>query len=450
MKIQTQISGLVFSLIWLAISGGLVVIFTIGVYQEVQKGGSIWWATVLLFPLCFVMIGLWILFASFQKNIDGEGDNRFQAKTEIPRSGAIGAFLFGLPFFLAGVCVMIFFSIVPTVKTIQAMNWERVPAEVIHSQVETHEDSDGDTYKTDVRFRYSYDGYMYESDTYDFQLFSTSGYESIRKKVDSVPVGSRPTAYVNPRNPQEAVLSVRLSWVYLFTFLFGAVFAFIGGIIIFAVTIGRLNATLSKKTPAFVQASTGPQILKSRTGGPATRFVGILVFTLIWNGAVYFLFRSDAPFFFKLIFGVVGLLLIWAVVHAFLALFNPRLEVEVDNRNVRLGGSLRLKWKILGKSLNIKNFTIALIGQEEADYRRGTSTCTDRHVFYEDKVLDQAEGVREDAGALSISIPAQTMYSWKSTSNRIIWLIKVTGRIEKWPDIGEEYEIVVLPGEVHP
>lgn len=447
MKIKTQIPAFLFSLIWLAFSMALTGIFTYGVHQEVQqKGGSPWLYAVLLFPLCFVMIGLWMLVVSFREKTDSAGEGRFQAKTEIPKSGVVGAFLFALPFFLSGLAVMIFFSIVPVVKTIQAMNWENVPAEVIYSEIKTNEDSDGDTYKPDVHFRYSYDGYTYESDTYDFQSFSTSSYESARKKVSSVPVGSRPMAYVNPRNPQEAVLSVRLSWIYLLTFVFGGIFAAVGGFIIFAVTTGMWKSGWSKKTPAPVQTvSTGPQILKSRSGGPTTRFVGILVFTLIWNGVVYFLFRQDAPFFFKLVFGVVGLLLIWAVIHGFLALFNPRLEMEVDTRAVSLGESFRLKWRILGKSLNIKRFTIALIGQEEATYRRGTSTSTDRQIFYEEKVLDQSEGIREEAGSLSISIPPLTMYSWKSTNNRIVWFVKVSGEIEKWPDIGEEYEITALP-----
>lgn len=449
MKIRTTVPGFIFFLFWLCFSGALTAVFATGIHKEIHtKGASPWMYLILILPVCFVLIGVWGLVMSVKSGLEPDGGfERFQSKTEVPRGGRIGAFLFGLPFFLAGVCVIIFFSLYPLVKSLNAMKWERVSAQILQSEIKTNYDSDdGNTYKPVIRFRYSYDGYTYESDKYDFMShISTSAYKSTRKKVDSCPVGSQQLAYVNPNKPKEAVLSVRLSWMYLFTFLFGAIFALVGGGIMFAVTFGKLNPKLAGKTKTQTQRSGGPEILKSRSGGPVTRFVTIVIIAAIWNGVVYLLFVKDAPFLFKLIFGVIGLVLIGAAWHALLALFNPRLEVEVDTRNVRLGESFRLQWRILGKSKIIKQFSITLIGQEEATYRRGTDTYTDRNIFYSQTVADQREGALQDAGTQTITVPAQTMHSWKSSNNKIVWYIKVNGVIEKWPDIKEEYEINLLP-----
>lgn len=448
MKIRTQIPSLLFFIFWLGFSSLLTIVFANGITKDIAtKGTSPWTYLVLILPVCFVLIGIWGVVMSLRGGLDGNGGtaDRFQAKTEIPKGGRVGAFLFGLPFFLAGVCIMIFFCLVPVLKSLNAANWERVQAEVLKSEVKTNHDSDGNTYKPDVRFRYSYDGYTYESDKYSFISFvSTSSLKSVRRDVKSVPVGSRPMAYVNPKNPKEAVLSVRLSWFYLFTFLFGGVFALVGGVIVFGVGLGALKPRLqSGHVP--VPRSGGPQVLKSRSGGPVARFIAIVIFCAIWNGAVYLLFVKDAPFFFKLIFGLIGLVLIGAAGHALLSLFNPRLEVETDSRYVRLGESFRLKWSLSGENTNIKKFSVTLNGQEEATYRRGTDTYTDRNIFYTQTIVSQESGVTEQAGTQSVTVPADTMYSWKSTNNKIVWFLKFTGEIEKWPDIKEEYEITLLP-----
>lgn len=448
MKIRTTLPEIIFFLFWLCFSSALTAIFAFGIHKEIHtKGASPWMYLVLILPVCFVLIGIWGLVTSVRKKLDPDGGiDRFQAKTEIPRGGRVGAFLFGLPFFLAGLCIMIFFSFVPTIQSLMAAKWERVPAEVTYSQIITNHDSDdGDTYKPDVRFRYSYDGYTYESKTYDFIRFSTSGYKSVRRKVDENPVGSRPLAYVNPKKPEEAVLSIRLSWFYLFTFLFGGIFAAVGGLIIFAVTFGKLDGKFAGKKQTDVPRSSGPEILKSRGGGSMTKFVTILIVAGIWNGIVYLLFVKDAPFIFKLIFGGFGLGLIAATWHAFLSLFNPRLDVEADTRHVRLGELLRLKWEIRGKQRTIKKFTIQLIGQEEATYRRGTDTYTDRNIFFTRTVAEQESGALQGQGTQTIAIPRDTMYSWQSSNNKIVWFVKFTGVIEKWPDVKEEYEINLLP-----
>lgn len=445
-----RIGGIIFFLFWLGISGTITVIFSTGIHKEVQNGASPWMYAVLVFPLSFVLIGIWGMVMS----VSGAGGaesvrDRFQprSKTELSKGAGIGGVLFGLPFFLAGLGIMLFMSIVPMVKSVLAMSWERIPATVTESRMKTNYDSDGDTYKAIVQFRYRYQGQEYTSDTYDFVSFvSTSNRKGVQRKLDSAPVGSEQLAYVNPRKPAEAVLSVRLSWFYLFTFLFGAIFTAVGGGIIFAVVTGYRPGKFRKgRVPRPRDMQTGPVVLKSRYGGPVLKFVGILIFTCIWCGVVYLLFQKDAPGFFKGVFGFFGAVMILATGHAFLGLFNPRIRLEVDNPYVPVGGSIALSWMLTGSSSKIKEFTVTLVGQEEATYRRGTSSYTDREAFLERTLVEHKDGAVGQNGSLTVKIPDQTMYTWKAPNNKILWLLKVQGVIEKWPDIKEEFEIEVVP-----
>ncbi|MCA9394233.1 MAG: DUF3592 domain-containing protein [Candidatus Omnitrophica bacterium] len=444
-----RIAGIIFFVFWLGISGTVSYLFSTGIHKEVQNGASPWMYAILLFPISFVLIGIWGMVMSLRGGGDGGGiSSRFQqtAKTELGKGTSLGGVLFGLPFFLAGMGIMIFMCIVPVVKSVLAMSWERIPATVTESQMKTNYDSDGNTYKAVIKFRYRYQGQEYESDSYDFISFvSTSDRKGVQRKLDAAPVGSEQSAYVNPGRPDEAVLSVRLSWFYLFTFIFGAIFAAVGGGIIFAMLTGFRPGKVSKRAvPQPRDLTSGPVLLKSRSGGPMLRFVGILIFTAIWCGVVYLLFQKDAPGLFKGIFGFFGLLMILATGHAFLALFNPRVRLETESKYVPVGGTLAVNWLLTGNGNKIKEFTVSLVGQEEATYRRGTSTYTDRETFYEHNLVDHASGA-VGGGNVTLKVPDGTMYTWKASNNKIVWLIKVNGVIEKWPDIKEEYEIEVIP-----
>ncbi|MCB0376714.1 MAG: hypothetical protein KDD04_12415, partial [Sinomicrobium sp.] len=189
----------------------------------------------------------------------------------------------------------------------------------------------------------------------------------------------------------------------------------------------------------------GPVVLRCRYGGPVAKFIGLFIFTIIWDGVVLILFKQDAPVWFKGVFGFFAVIITFAFGHSFLSLFNPRPVLQVSSKHARLGGSVNLNWKMRGQVQKIESFTITLIGQEEATYRRGTDTYTDRAVFHQQVMAEYLHGHIPPMGTCAIKIPRVSMHTWKSQNNKILWLIKVNGKIRKWPDINEEYEIMVLP-----
>jgi hypothetical protein len=101
-----------------------------------------------------------------------------------------------------------------------------------------------------------------------------------------------------------------------------------------------------------------------------------------------------------------------------------------------------------GRTDRISKLTIRLEGREEARYRRGTSTYTDRNVFAIIPVVETTSAIEIARGEVSFTIPHNTMHSFEAPNNKIIWEIKLRGEIARWPDVITDYPLQVLPAEV--
>ena len=60
------------------------------------------------------------------------------------KKGGIGGYLFGGIFLLAGLGVMVFVALIPIAKFIESGSWDRAPATVLSSKLNSHR-SDGST-----------------------------------------------------------------------------------------------------------------------------------------------------------------------------------------------------------------------------------------------------------------------------------------------------------------
>ena len=94
---------------------------------------------------------------------------------------------------------------------------------------------------------------------------------------------------------------------------------------------------------------------------------------------------------------------------------------------------------------SVQRMHLFVEGREEAVYRRGTDTYTDRNTF---AVLDITDLQSRDAmlsGNARLTIPPDTMHSFEAGNNKILWFLVAKGEIPIWPDLKEEYPLVVLP-----
>jgi hypothetical protein len=201
-------------------------------------------------------------------------------------------------------------------------------------------------------------------------------------------------------------------------------------------------------------------ILKAKTS-PLGRFVILLLIGLVWNGIVgVFLFQviqmwsrgggGPVKWFltvFLIPFFGVGVLLLGLLVHSFLGLFNPRPRLRVSASGVPPGGTIDLSWHFTGRSRRIRQLRLFLEGREEATYRRGTRTSTDKSVFATVEVAKLTNPADVRAGTAKVTVPAGAMHSFASANNKILWSLHLKADIPNMPDLDEEFPITVQPAE---
>ena len=377
---------------------------------------------------------------------------------------------FFLPFFALGCFFFYLIAVQPLWNIWRARSWPSVPCRILASEVQQSRGSKGTTYKAVVKYSYQVGRQSFASDRHDFfSGFSSSGYSGKKEVVDRYPPGSQATCFVNPREPEEAVLhrgATRVLWWGLFPLPFIAIgtLAFLpsrflpgkqtkGGPI--KDTAGSRFASRETTSKHLQGALDGPVELKVSTS-PVAKLLWMVFAALFWNGLVSVFvwnawkgFERGRPEWFLVIFLIpfvlVGLGLVGAVLHAFLNLFNPRINMTVSSSAVPLGGNLDAQWRFRGNVRRLRNLRISLEGAERATYRRGTNTATDEHIFARIPIIETAEVAAITGGSARITIPEDLMHSFKASNNEIVWKLKVNGDIPRFPDVSEEFAFTVLP-----
>lgn len=428
--------------------------------QAVLRHGASWMILIALFPLIFVAVGLGIMLGGRTSGEKETTPLSSDASRALP-SWAVRLF-FGV-FAIVGLGAGWAFFVVPATNLHRSASWERVPCTVEWSQVRTHSGDEGDTYSVNILYSYEWKGRPYKSNRYDFFPGSSSGYQSKQDIVSNHPTGHRTTCLVNPDKPREAVLTREVSGSLLLG-LIPLLFFAIGsaGLLFYrgesqpapsGLPRGR-TGTASDGAPSR-ETTDGPVMLRSKTG-PGLRVAISIVVCLFWNGILSFPaveiiqnFQKGRPEWFLTLFMtpffLVGLGMVGYVGYTVLAYFNPRIEIAVGTSAVRLGGEIRLKWRLHGRAGRIRRFLLAVEATEAATYQQGTSTTTDREVFFRQTVFESEDPREFSSGKAIFVVPRNSMYSFDAPNNKIIWELVVTGDIPRWPDLDERFELTILP-----
>jgi hypothetical protein len=184
-------------------------------------------------------------------------------------------------------------------------------------------------------------------------------------------------------------------------------------------------------------------------------FVALLIFAAIWNGIISLAVWDSVglgegsfelfSFLFMIPFVLIGVALIGGTCYFFLTLFNPRPDLTMTPGYLPLGGAVVVNWSFRGNASRIQKLTIFVQGQEAATYRRGTSTSTDRSIFEKIVAIETTEPTDIAAGEATFTMPEFTAPSFDGPNNKITWQVKVHGEIPRWPDVNEEFELIVHP-----
>lgn len=435
---------------------------------------SLWMTLALFFPLIFVGIGGGGIYAVWFGRASDPTKQPVSERAITAKRRPRGAILlFGI-FLIAGAATGYFLVIRPILNIIAARGWTAVPCEIVSSRVRSHSDSDGTTYSVDIVYRYRVNGRSYSSNRYNVMIGSSSGYSGKAQVVSSYPAGSKAQCYVDPADPSSAVLDRSVPGGLAFG-LIPLAFFVVGVVGVRWSLRAPRDLPISSSRGSFRPSATATPIRATATGsvsmasiepsGPATlkpqqtraiKFIGLLIFGVIWNGIIsIFVFqvihgwaRGHGSVFetlFLLPFLAVGLGVLAGAVYQALAMRNPQTKLTLDHSPAHLGDTIELSWELTGRIDRLRRLSIELEGREEATYRRGTTTTTDRSVFLRIQIIDTADPSAFSSGRGRVTIPFNSMHSFASANNKIVWTLHVRGEIPRWPDIDDEFSLTVLP-----
>ncbi|MEM8548974.1 MAG: DUF3592 domain-containing protein, partial [Pseudomonadota bacterium] len=245
--------------------------------------------------------------------------------------GRLAGTLFGIPFAAVGVFMLVWIG--NTVRQYVDMQaWIATEATVIDGGYRTLSGDDSDTYKAYGEYRYRYEGRDYVStrvamsDTAD--NIGSFQQELGRRLRNAAASGTPVTAWVNPADPADAVISRDLRIGFqAFKAVFGVVFGAVGFGVIFS---SWRVSTLKKAARGALATRSGTEWLANPdwNGEPIRSEArgamhGAWLFASIWNLVAlpvgFLIFREfqktgELPLLLGLLFPVVGMgLAAWAV-----------------------------------------------------------------------------------------------------------------------------------------
>lgn len=415
--------------------------------EAVLRRDPLWFVPLALLPLIFAAVGGAGIYGTWFSR-----SSRSSTASQ-PANSKGCVLLFGGLFVVAGAAVLFLWYLPELTKSISSTKWAETPCTVLSSRVKTHS-GDSITYSVDIFYAYQFEGRDYKSNRYGLFGGSSSGYRGKAAVVARYPAGSKAVCYVDPKNPRDAVLKRGLGWEALFGLL---PLVFIGaGLLVMRsgglrskVTGGRQNR------PESLEPGGGPTVLKPKSG-PWMKLGGAILFTLVWNGIVSLLIfhavddvrHSSLNWglaLFAVPFVLVGLAAIGTTVYLAFALANPRCCLRISQSILTPGATLEVSWMFSGSVQRMQKLRIYLEGREEATYRRGTSNTTDRHVFARLVIAEIDSWMEMNEGRGQCVLPEGVAPSFASSNNKIVWSVKVHGSIPTWPDVNEEFEVLVSP-----
>jgi hypothetical protein len=191
------------------------------------------------------------------------------------------------------------------------------------------------------------------------------------------------------------------------------------------------------------------------------RLFAATVTGLIWNGIVIAFIvlavrkhvRGEGDWrldLFVVPFFIVGIYLVYYFFRELLIAtgLGPT-QLEIADHPLQPGQAYELFFSQSGH-LSIDSFAIYLECEEEATYRQGTDTRTDRCTVSQLQIF-RRENFEIEPGtpfeaSCRFTVPETAMHSFKGDHNEVRWKLVARGKTAGWPDFQRSFPIVVYPG----
>jgi len=341
-----------------------------------------------------------------------------------------------------------------------------------------------------LRLRFSVEGVARDAWSQPLAAAVTPDRETALARLQSLPgIGTETPCWFDPDAPRTVILKRGYSWaMWLLTLLLpGALVAFGGSGLLRAVRAwGKseehraVAAGLPEKlapmgqSPAEAPGFPGVPACDNLVNSPGTilsyrlpiespeswALLGFGLFALVWNAVLvvlavgagldlmggridWLLFGLIVPFAMVGIGGVVlfirGLVLATAV--------GPT-QVEVSDHPLHPGRSYEVLVAQGGSGM-LRTLELFLELEEQATFRQGTDTRTERVVVWSQPVkqwrdVELSPASRFEAET-TIRLPDRAMHSFHSEHNVVSWRFVVRGEPERWPSFCRVFPVVVFP-----
>ena len=393
--------------------------------------------TAVLVCSLFVVVGLLIAFLPSRRSRESDGFPERAGGTRRYQLG-FGAVFAALGAFFAS------FGASAFVRISEARSWTPAEATVLRSEVVGSSGGSQTTYSPYIVYAYEFDGARREGDRFAAASVASSDPDPARRAVEEHPVGSRATVWVDPADPTRSVFSDPHGRppVVLYVFvLFPLVFVAIG----LALVVGALRSARAAGTPL----PPGPPVLRD---GRREQFVKGFLFTAVWNGflaLVLFLVRSSparadsALYVFLGVFGLVGLVLVGAVVRAAAKIFAPRLELACGRGFLPRGGEALVAYRLLGgRPGDVLGARIELVAQRFELVRQGKNTYRKPVDLHRETVFETDSFRALARGDFHVALPSDAPASARG-DDPIRWHFAVALDRPARKPLRDEYSVVV-------
>jgi hypothetical protein len=392
---------------------------------------------------------------------------------------------FSAIYIMVGVGFLFVFFILPAIRVLEARGWRETPCRIVSSQVDEHEGSKGPTYEVDIIFSYHAGGRWLTSSRYDFLQMYSSGYTSKESIVRQYPVGSEAVCYVNPSNPEEAVLYRGYPQGMVFG-LIPLVFIGVGVATVLGARMrgagggGKLLApavlpapgvklwgggnvrreagdigNIALGPPGLKQTDASVELAPTITSGYKAMVwticcvlsAGGLIATIAFNAGDWRANGTDTSgsFVGAIVLSVVTLPILIGTVMAYMQLSDPRVTVRLTPGPLKLGRDFGVEWEVKGGSRRLAQLRIVLECSEEADYGSGRSRTTARSLCYRADLVNAQNGEELAGGTVKLAGLTGVMHSLNTGQNRIVWKMRVIGKVRGWLGVKNLYPVVVMP-----
>jgi len=343
-------------------------------------------------------------------------------------------------------------------RSVSAQGWERVPCRI--ESVESRAGSEGNSSETEATYTYEIRGKEYTGSRVSFHgggdnigRFQHRVYDELQRHRQE---GEPFTAYVNPDNPEEAVLYPNVRWEMIVIYMvFGLVFGGVG----FGLMFGSIWAGKKVKREEARQRemptepwrwkeewATG-EIKSSNKGG----MIGILIFATLWNLVaipVGILVLVDEVIgsgnkgaLFVLIFPAIGILLILWVI---------RMAIQCRKFGTSVFRMAGIPGVVGGKLAGVitvpvhvtpeDGFHLSLHCVRRRETGSGKNRSTSESIVWEDERTMRGELFPNDptrsAVPVLFAIPFDAQQTDESDSrNQIVWRLRIKAKVP-----GVDYE----------